>query len=104
MADPNYRDPRFDPQRSPEDEARARRVAELSSSNAMWGWIAGAVVIALILAFVFTQGQGTNTASNEAVPRQTETTGMAPPRNQAPPATRQAPRPAPSTIGQGTAQ
>ena len=34
----------------------------------MWGWIAGAVVLALVLIFVFARGQSTDTASNAAPP------------------------------------
>ena len=35
-------------------------------SNAMWGWIAGAVVLVLLLVFLFGgSNQGTNTASNQ---------------------------------------
>src|SRR5688572_12375386 len=55
MSDPGYRDPRLDPPPLREDEARARRLGELESSNAMWGWVAGAVVLALVLVFVFTR-------------------------------------------------
>jgi hypothetical protein len=103
MSDPSSRDPRFDPIVPPEEDARSRRLAELNTSNAMWGWIAGAVVLALVLIFVFARVNVTDTASNPASPR-TSTTGMAPPNQPAPPATTQAPRPAPSTTGQGTAR
>jgi hypothetical protein len=97
-------DPRFEPRFTPEDDARAKQLAELSGSNAMWGWIAGAVVVALLLVFVFAQRQSSETASNFTVPRPAETTGMRPPRNPAPPATTQAPAPSPSTTGQGSAR
>lgn len=34
---------------------REQRLRELESSNALWGWVAGAVVLALVLVFVFTR-------------------------------------------------
>jgi hypothetical protein len=76
-------DPRFelrDPPPLREDDARAKRLNELQSSNAMWGWVAGAVVLALVLIFVFTRGQvsDTDTASNIPSPP-AATTGVAPP-------------------------
>jgi hypothetical protein len=85
-------------------EISARRLRDLNSSNAMWGWIAGAVVLALVLIFVFARVQSTDTASN-TVPTSppAATTGMAP-KNPAPGATTQAPKPAPSTTGQGSAR
>jgi hypothetical protein len=100
MSDPQFKDPRLDPTPFREDEIRSRRMAELNGSNAMWGWIAGAVVLALVLVFVFARSQGVDTASN--VPKQPPaTTGMAPPATPALPPT--AAKPAPSTTGQGTA-
>lgn len=103
MSDPRFRDPRLDPPPLREDDIRAQRVNELdSSSNAMWGWVAGAVVLALVLIFVFTRGQvsDTNTASNTPSPP-AATTGMAPPSNPAPAKT-PAPAPTPpASTGQG---
>src|SRR6185312_6811275 len=101
--DPSFRDPRLDPEPFREDEIRARRMEELNGSNAMWGWIAGAVVLALVLVFVFARSQNVDTASNVPTPPPSSaTTGMAPPAQPAPPAT--AVKPAPSTTGQGTAR
>ncbi len=69
MSDPRYRDPRFDPPPLQEDDIRSQRLNELESSNAMWGWVAGAVVLALVLMFVFTRGQvNDTTASNVPSP------------------------------------
>ena len=69
MSDPRYRDPRFDQPPLQEDDIRSQRLNELESSNAMWGWIAGAVVLALVLMFVFTRGQvNDTTASNVPAP------------------------------------
>ncbi len=80
MSDPRFRDPRLDPPPIREDDIRSQRLNELESSNAMWGWVAGAVVLALVLIFVFTRGQvsDTSTASNVPTPP-AASTGMAPP-------------------------
>jgi hypothetical protein len=103
MSDPRFRDPRLDPPPIREDEIRSQRLNELESSNAMWGWVAGAVVLALVLIFVFTRGQvsDTNTASNIPSPP-AATTGMAP-KPSAAPATTPAPTPTPpATTGQSS--
>src|SRR4051794_26305023 len=101
MSDPRYRDPRFDPPPLRDDDIRSQRLNELESSNAMWGWVAGAVVLALVLMFVFTRGQvNDTTASNVPAPPASTTTGSAP-KSPAPPAAN-IPSPAPSTTGQGT--
>lgn len=102
MSDPRHRDPRLDPPPLQENEVRSQQVNELQSSNAMWGWVAGAVVLALVLMFVFTRGQpGDTTASNPLPP---VTTGSAPLQNPAPPVAT-APRPAPpTTTGSGSSQ
>ena len=103
MSDPRYRDPRLDPPPLQEDEIRSQRLNELESSNAMWGWVAGAVVLALVLMFVFTRGQvNDTTASNVPAPPAATTTGSGTPANPAPPtaAPKVAPAPtAPSTTG-----
>ena len=102
MSDPRFRDPRMDPPPLRDDEIRSQRLNELESSNAMWGWVAGAVVLALILMFVFTRGQvNDTTASNVPAPPAATTTGSVP-TAPAPPAVK-APAPAPTTTGQ-TAQ
>jgi hypothetical protein len=106
MSDPRYRDPRFDPPPLQEDDIRSQRLNELESSNAMWGWVAGAVVLALVLMFVFTRGQvNDTTASNTIPPRPAATTGSAVPQSPAPPiATAPKPAPAQSTTGSGSNQ
>jgi hypothetical protein len=68
MSDPNYKDLHFDSPPLRDEDIRSRRLAELNSSTAMWGWAAGAVVLALVLLFVFARGQSIDTASNIAVP------------------------------------
>jgi hypothetical protein len=97
MSDPLFKDPRLDTPVQ-EDEIRRRRMAEMEGSNAMWGWIAGAVVLALVLVFIFARGQSTDTTASN-VPSPPVTTGVAPPAGTPPVAT---PRPTPSTTGQGT--
>ena len=106
MSDPRYRDPRFDQPPLQEDDIRSQRLNELESTNAMWGWIAGAVVLALVLMFVFSRGQvNDTTASNMATPP-AATTGSAPPKAPAAPMSQPAPKPAtPSTTtGSGSNQ
>ncbi len=66
MSDPRYTDPRLSDQPVSADERR-RRMQELENSNAVWGWIAGGIVMALLLVFVF--GRGPNTPTN---PRSSE--------------------------------
>ena len=56
-----------------------------------WGWIAGAVFVIVMLALVFTSGENTRTANNDASPAAATTT-TAPPAITVPP---------PETTGQG---
>src|SRR5262249_25084764 len=97
MSDPHYRDPRLDPPPLREDDARSQRLGELESSNAMWGWVAGAVVLALVLVFVFTRGEvgGDKTASAPQRPAATAPTTTGSGAS----STAQTPRPSPSTTG-----
>jgi hypothetical protein len=107
MSDPRFRDPRRDPPPLPEDEIRSERLSELESSNAMWGWVAGAVVLALVLIFVFTRGQVSDTTASNVPNPPAATTGMAPLQSPATPAAPAKPAPAtpaPSTTGQGSNQ
>ena len=100
MSDPRYTDPRLE--EPPLKQQRDQRLGELEQSNAMWGWIAGGVVLALLLVFIFGRSPTTDTASTDvSPPASTSTTGMAPPRNPAPPAQANRPTP-PSTTGQGS--
>jgi hypothetical protein len=93
MSDPRFRDSRLDPPPIREDEIRNQRLNELESSNAMWGWVAGAVVLALVLVFVFTRGQVDN-SPQASLPPPAATTGSAPSPNAQPAQ--------PSTTGQAT--
>ena len=107
MSDPRYRDPNIDqPPPLQEDDIRSQRLNELESSNAMWGWVAGAVVLALVLMFVFTRGQVNDTTASNTLPSPpAATTGSATPTNPAPPlATAPKPAPAPTTTGSGSNQ
>ena len=88
MTDPRDFDRRMEMERQIEME---RRMAP-----GVWGWIAGAVFIVVILALMFAGGEGTRTAREDANPP--ATTGMAP--RTAPPAVAVPPAQAPSTTGQ----
>jgi hypothetical protein len=102
MSDPRFRDPRQDPPPLRDDDIRSRRLNELESSNAMWGWIAGAVVLALVLIFVFTRGQVNDTTASNVPNPPAATTGAAPTQSPAPPISQPpATTPRPSTTGQG---
>jgi hypothetical protein len=94
MSDPRFRDPRLDPPPVMDDDIRSKRLNELESSNAIWGWVAGAVVLALVLIFVFSRGQISDTTANNVPNPPAVTTGAAPTM---PPAL-----PPASTTGQGT--
>ena len=97
MSDPRYRDPRLDPPPLQEDDIRSQRLNELESSNAMWGWVAGAVVLALVLMFVFTRGQVNDTTASNVPAPPAATTGSAPPTSSSRRRCAQAPKAAPST-------
>ena len=90
MSDPRYRDPRPDlpPDLAPMEEpnVRSQRRDELSSSNAMWGWIAGAVVVALVLLFVFgSMGPNTSDQATTTTAPPATTTGQGTNRTPSPP-------------------
>jgi hypothetical protein len=105
MSDPNFRDPRLDPTPIRDDDIRSQRLNELESSNAMWGWVAGAVVLALVLIFVFTRDQVTDTTASNVPSPPAATTGAGPmqsPGMTQPPKSVETPQPSPSTTtGQG---
>jgi hypothetical protein len=85
MSDPRDVDHRLHEDRRPELEHRM-------GAPTPWGWIAGAVLIVVVLALAFTSGEATRTASNSPP----ATTGMAPPAISVPPSIE-----TPSTSGQG---
>ena len=73
----------------------------------MWGWIAGAVVLALVLMFVFTRGSVNDTTASNVPAPPAATTGSAPPKAPTAPMTTEAPKPLPSmpsTTGSGSNQ
>jgi hypothetical protein len=86
MSDPrdplNPRNP--DPYGRPQSDPIYRERA--TGPSAMWGWIAGAVVIVLVLAFVFGMQNTSDTASDTTVTPPV-TTGQAPAPATTPPAT-----------------
>ena len=101
MSDPRYTDPRLG-EPLLRDPDRAQRLGELEASNAMWGWIAGGIVLALLMLFIF--GRTPNTTDTASMqPPATTSTSMSTPRTPAAP-TPAAPRPAPTTTGQGSSQ
>ena len=70
MTDPRDFDPRMDMDRRIDMERRM-------GAPTPWGWIAGAVFILVLLALIFTSGEGNRTASNNDT-SPPATTGMAP--------------------------
>ena len=100
MSDPRYTDPRLnDP---PQDEYQRNRIGELDKSNALWGWVAGGIVLALLLVFVFGRAPSTDQASTQMNAPPPGQSTLAPPS--APPTPPTAQRPGPSTTGQGSSQ
>jgi hypothetical protein len=97
-----YQDP--DPLRDRDLDPNAATRSDLrreSGSNAMWGWIAGAIVLVLMLVFLFGGTQNPTTTDANNAPSQA--TVNTPPANN----TANAPRPmtAPAdTTGQGQPQ
>ena len=75
------RDRNLDPTRSPNLDPSLDREY---GSNAMWGWIAGGIVLALVLMFVFSNtGTNTNTAAvDNGIPPASTTTGSGGSNNQ----------------------
>jgi hypothetical protein len=91
MSDPRYTDPRpNDPMR---DDLHRQRPGELDSSNTMWGWIAGGIVLALLLVFVFGRSPTTDQASTQMTAPPPGPTTLSPPSSP--------PNPPASTTGQG---
>jgi hypothetical protein len=106
MSDPRYTDPRTGatPERvSPGSDdtgaieaSRRQRLGELNRSNAMWAWIAGGVVLALLIVFVFGSSSTTDQANNQMTAPPPGQTTLSPPANP--------PRTPPATTGQNNAQ
>lgn len=75
--------------RDPNTRLDVERRADSRSSNAMWGWIAGAVFLVLVLAVIFGLGGSDNqTATNTGSPPAATTGTGASPSGSAPPASR----------------
>ena len=102
MSDPRYTDPRLSEPPLQDEFQRQRqrqRLGEWNKSNAMWGWVAGGIVLALLLVFVFGRTPGTDQASNSMTAPPPGQSTLSPPSDLPTPPTAQ--RPAPSTTGQG---
>jgi hypothetical protein len=98
MSDPRFTDPRLsDPPL--QDDIQRNRTGELDKSNAMWGWIAGGVVLALLLVFVFGRSPSTDQASSQMTAPPPGQSTLSPPTSPPTPPAVQSPRPA--TTGQG---
>lgn len=107
MSDPRFTDPRLsDPPL--QDDLQRNRIGELdksnalNKSNAMWGWIAGGVVLALLLVFVFGRSPTTDQASNQMTAPPPGQSTLSPPTSPPTPPAAQSLRPA-TTTGQGGA-
>lgn len=100
MSDPRYTDPPTGAPRpgvtpGPDvgrtEAARQNRPGGLNRSNAMWAWIAGGIVLALLIVFVFGSSSTTDQATNEMTAPPPGPTTLAPPadppRTATPPAT-----------------
>jgi hypothetical protein len=102
MSDPRYTDPRLS--EPPLQDDQRRRLGELDKSNAMWGWIAGGIVLALLLVFVFGRSPTTDQASNQMTAPPPGQSTLSPPSSPATPPAAQRPATSPSTTGQGSSQ
>jgi hypothetical protein len=103
MSDPRMSDPRLS---DPRDYRRPELGRTSGDVNAVWGWVAAAAFVAVVLLFVFASGNDNKNASNNGIsmpptasapnlPRNTPSTTGAGPANPAPanpgPATPSAP-------------
>ncbi|MCX7313902.1 MAG: hypothetical protein NTV56_19855 [Alphaproteobacteria bacterium] len=101
--EPNrFSDHRIDQQPLRDDALRSQLVTKLETNNAMWGWVAGAVVLALVLVFVFSRGQSSDTTANNLPTTPAVTTGTSSPTTA--PTVAQQPRPAPASTGSGSSR
>jgi hypothetical protein len=103
MSDPRYTDPRLN-EPPLQDDFQRRRLGELDKSNAMWGWIAGGIVLALLLVFVFGRSPTTDQASTSMTAPPPGQSTLSPPSSPPTPPTAQRPATSPSTTGQGSSQ
>ncbi len=92
MAD--MRDPNYDPD--------YRTLPEARRGGETWGWIVGAVVVVLIIGFIFGWGRNTQVASNNTAPPPAATAPAAPNGPAMAPRPSPSPRTSPSTTGQGS--
>ena len=87
--------------RDPDSREPYRTLPEARDGGGTWGWIVGAVVVVLIIGFIFGWGRNTQVASNTGATPPAATAPAPSPPAGSPPGTAMAPRPAPSTTGQG---
>jgi hypothetical protein len=103
MSDPRYRDPRMDAPLDPDGPSTTPLEARRSGS--MWGWIAGGILVALVLMFIFARAPSTSdTASNSMNAPQPGQSTLAPTPAPAPTNQATGSSTAPSTTGQGGTQ
>ena len=98
MSDPRYTDPHLG--EPPLQDTQRRPLGEADKSNAMWGWVAGGIMVALLLVFVFGRSPSTDQANTQMTAPPPGPSTLSPPS--APPTPPTAQRPAPATTGQGT--
>ena len=98
MSDPRTTDPRLS-EPPLQDEFQQRNLGEVKSSNAMWGWVAGGILLALLMMFVFGRTTGNEQLSNSMTAPPPGESTLSPPS--APPTPPTAQNPSPTTTGQG---
>jgi hypothetical protein len=67
MSDP-FRDPRHDPTPMREQEVPGNRYGSLGAVKGLWGWMAGAAVLLLVLILVFGRGPNTSDTAGTMAP------------------------------------
>lgn len=65
MSDPRFRGPLDPPLNTDADRKSASR--DPVRSNTMWGWIAGGILVALVLMFVFARAPSTSETASDSM-------------------------------------
>lgn len=97
MSDPRTPDPRLG-EPPLQDDFQRQNIGDVKRSNAMWAWVAGGIVLALLLVFVFGRTTGPEQLSNSMTAPPPGQSTLSPPS--APPTPPTAQRPSPATTGQ----